>query len=430
MEFEHAKKFWRNLLQVTAGAGSNSKITLNNPGVRFTIDSRAGKYDIMDDADYEALKEEMAQESALYHNKAFASAETVLIRDIRSTPLHPTEIERLIRILGRASERVCYTDTYFPKEQAEDITTPLSPREIYDLLSEHVHGQDDAKRAVASLAYHHLSGHPSSLLLAGPTGSGKSAMIEALRKVPGIEVRVLDGSRMSPEGYRGIHLQDIFPEHDSDQHFVAIIDEFDKASQPHVSGYGTTNYRDLLLDSLLLLLEHRNLIFSQGSPDRSYTVDTSRVSVILCGAFENLLKGMDAKSGGIGFGASVRRTHDYADTTLTSEDFIRYGIRREIMGRITDIAMLRPMDAADFRRILDTPGMSPIDKISAEFSVQLTVSDALKDELAQEAYASRLGCRYIYSEIRRRLNILMFDDCCKQQYHLDTNTQVTEETYL
>ena len=99
------------------------------------------------------------------------------------------------------------------------------------------------------------------------------------------------------------------------------------------------------------------------------------------------------------------------------------------MGRITDIAMLRPMSAADFRRILDTPGMSPIDRVAAEFSVQLTVSDALKDELAQEAYASRLGCRYIYSEIRRRLNSLMFDDCGQSEYHLDTNTQVTEETY-
>ena len=429
MQFEHAKRFWKQLFQLTSGAGSNSTAMLNNPGVKFNLDCRAGKYDLIDDSDYAELKAEVAEESALYRNKSSASAETLLIRAVRDTPLDNLELERIVRVLAHASERVCYTDTFFPKGNEQDITAQLSPREIYDLLSEHIHGQDNAKRAVASLAYNHLSGHPSSLLLAGPTGSGKSAMIEALSKIPGIEVRNLDGSRLTVDGYRGsVHLQDIFPEQDDNRHFIAVIDEFDKAAQTHV-GSGGTNYTQMLPDQLLLLLEHRDLTFSQGSPEKCYVVDTSRVSIILCGAFENLLKNMDQASGGIGFGAAVRHTHDYGTTTLTTDDFVRYGIRREIMGRITDIAMLRPMSAADFRRILDSPDMSPIDKLSAEYSVQIMVSDALKDELAQDAYASRLGCRYIYSELRRLLNALMFDDCAQSEYHLDTNTPVTEETY-
>lgn len=174
--------------------------------------------------------------------------------------------------------------------QVKAVMNITTHQEIYDELSRHVYGQNNAKRALSMLAYHHLNGHPSSLLI-----------------------------------------------------------------------------------------------------------------------------------GGIGFGAEMRKVHDYNNTTITSEDFIKAGIRRENMGRINDVTYLTPMSADDFRHILDTPELSPIDRIAAEYHINLMVSDALKDELAQQAYDSKLGCRAIYSEIKRRLNVMMFTDCNLPYYHLDTS---------
>lgn len=423
MNIDKARKFWKQLLKVTAGAGPNSKITLNNPAVKFTLDAKAGKYDSVSDADYNLELASIEEESALYHNKPSVSANTLLVRAFQHTPLQHPDIERLACVLAHASSRVNYSDI-IPNQrlQVKAVMNITTPQEIYDELSRHVYGQNNAKRALSMLAYHHLNGHPSSLLIGGPTGSGKSALIEALSKIPGMDVRVLDGSRLTADGYRGsVHLQDALPPEDSES-CVICIDEFDKcATETHIGANGT-NYSQLTINQILLLLEHRTLTFSTGgSSDSSYVVDTSKVSVILLGAFENLLKGMNDRSGGIGFGAEMRKVHDYNNTTITSEDFIKAGIRREIMGRINDITYLTPMSADDFRHILDTPELSPINRIAAEYHINLMVSDALKDELAQQAYDSKLGCRAIYSEIKRRLNVMMFTDCNLPYYHLDTS---------
>ena len=66
-----------------------------------------------------------------------------------------------------------------------------TPREIYQHLDLHVVGQERAKRVVAVAAYNHLKRcslppqkkrelRKSNVLLVGPTGSGKSTMMNVL----------------------------------------------------------------------------------------------------------------------------------------------------------------------------------------------------------------------------------------------------------
>ena len=143
-----------------------------------------------------------------------------------------------------------------------------------------------------------------------------------------------------------------------------------------------------------------------------------------------LLKGKDASSGCIGFGAEMKMVHDYNNTRLMPDDFVQAGVRREIMGRITNIALLRPMMTADFRTILDTPNISPIDRLAAEYGVQISVSAGLKDELAEMAFTSGLGCRAVYSDLKRRLNEMMFTDCTQKAYCLGTTAEAAPFTRI
>ena len=316
MRQETARRFWRKLLQTIAGTGLDPQQIMQNDAVQWNVNTKMGFYDDMPDDEFESMKADMKELSALYSNRSTMSSDTLLIRAIRATHLETTEVERLVRILERASMRQNYTTAFDrldaePGKELPAIGT-YTPQEIYNQLSRDVYGQDEAKRAISMLVWHHLNGRPGSLLMAGPSGSGKTALIEALDKIPGIEVRTLDCSRLAPDGYSGsVHLCDVFPEIDEDTGFVLFLDEFDKASTEKHIGSNGTNYTQMIMNQLLLLLEHRPLTFAHdGKPGRAYTVDTKNISIIMGGAFETLLKRKDSKTGGIGFNAEMKKVHD------------------------------------------------------------------------------------------------------------------------
>lgn len=145
--------------------------------------------------------------------------------------------------------------------------------------------------------------------------------------------------------------------------------------------------------------------------------DTSHTSVFLLGAFENLFANINSEKS-IGFGADVGTEVDYSNLTLTSADLIEYGLRQEIAGRIDDIVCLHPLSTKDFLHILNTASMSPITRLEREYMTHITVSDALKINLADYAVNSGLGCRAVYTVLKRMLNNAIFQDCNQAHYIL------------
>ena len=439
MTTNHMRTMLAKFLKLTTSSAHGGD-PVPDPMQKFLQNMKDGRYRRLPPDKLAELKSDIAAESELYYEEDSAYPPDLLVRalynlnlDYRTCFIAADVIARAVAEKDKENGKtpsLCQDDSFMkipdgieeelPFFAAEDDARlkALTPQEIYDHLSRDVYGQDEAKKALAMLVHGYAHGRASSLLLAGPTGSGKSQLIESLKKLPGINLSVIDGSRLTPDGYRGsVHLQDAFPA-DTDGHMILCVDEFDKSCQEHRSDHA--DYRQLLLNQFLLLLEHKPLSFSPNSNrDTAYTVDTSKTSIILCGAWENLMQQKDDTSGGIGFGAAPKKQHDYSNTSLTTEDFIQYGVRREICGRITDFCMLSPMTVADFRRILDTESLSPIARIAKEYKIEISVSDTLKDILAEKAYASGLGCRAIYSDVKRRLNALLFTDCHKTHYHLD-----------
>ena len=427
-----------------ATSSAYSSDPVPDPLPKFLQAVKAGRYRHMTPKELAALKNDIAEQSELFYEEGTALPADLLIRalfnlnlDYRTCLIAADVIAKAVAEKGKPVIQSQDDSDFMMIPEGTDGELPfftpddefklssLTPQDIYTRLSSTVWGQDEAKRSLSMLVYNHLHDRPSNLLIGGPTGSGKSALIEALKKIPGLPVTVIDSSRLGPDGYRSsAKIQDAFPPGEN-YHKIVVFDEFDKACQKHESSSGT-NYTQLLLNNFLILLEHKPLTFSAGGgKEESYTADTSKTSFILIGAWENMMQSMDAKTGGIGFGAAVKKAHNYANTALTPEDFIKYGVRREVIGRISDFAYLNPITPSDFRCILDTPELSPISKIEEEYKVKLTLTDALKNCLAEKAYASGLGCRAIYSEIKRKLNLIMFRDCDQKEYHLDIDDPIT-----
>jgi len=86
-----------------------------------------------------------------------------------------------------------------------------TPREIHKDLDEHVISQDHAKKTLSVAIYNHYKriGSPnkklakSNVLLAGPTGTGKTLMAQTLANCLGVPMVVTDATVITESGYAG-----------------------------------------------------------------------------------------------------------------------------------------------------------------------------------------------------------------------------------
>ena len=430
--------------------GENRGKTVPDPMIRFKKADTEGKYKHLSKEEYEEMRQSVEEESELFYGEVEAYPGEILMRAFYAIDLPYKTCLLIAGIIAKATEHQKMqfakindgdfsafmdlpdnADTEELPFFTDDLTHEydkrllnMSPTRIYEHLSKDVFGHDEAKRALSMFIFNHIHGRPTNLLLSGPTGSGKSALIDSLSKIPGLQVKILDGSSLVSTGYKGTHLQSAFSPEDNGKNLV-ILDEFDKCAMPHNDS--RTNYRDLLLTGLLPYLGHTKVHVENSEKFGNQTIDCTQTSFLLVGSFAHILQEInDVTKRGIGFGAKTEHIHTHDNTELTADLLIKHGVHRELVGRINDIVSLKPLTADDFKRILDSPDVSPITKLAKQYGVEVYVSETYKTLLAEEAYLSGLGCRAVYSALKRRLDLLLFDDCKQKKFYLD----VPEDTAI
>lgn len=91
------------------------------------------------------------------------------------------------------------------------------PTEIVKRLDEYVVGQTDAKKKLAVAAYNHYKRlsmpdkeiDKSNVLLIGPTGSGKTFLVQNLAKVLDVPVAIADATSLTEAGYVGDDVESV-----------------------------------------------------------------------------------------------------------------------------------------------------------------------------------------------------------------------------
>ena len=419
MQKETAQKFWRRFLTL---ANRGEDVSVVNPARDFTVSVRAGEYDHMPTEQYDAILNDHEQLSAIWHDRPKAAAGDILLDALRMTTINDERLEELSKILADCSAETMYALETEPDPFPHDIgeramkypeISRLTPKDIYDHLCQRVRGQEEAKKAAATVMYNHLHGCRTNALFCGPSGCGKTEIWRCLAKEYPDLIRIVDASRLSADGWKGsLHLRDIFdgiPASDLyTSGLIVVLDEADKISCEAAIGAGGTNYNALVQNSLLKMLDGDVIEFGQEDSNRkAFSVDCARVSVVLLGAFEQLLEGKSNNSGGIGFGSPIRKECDYNNTSITHDDLIATGMRREIAGRINRIVSLRSLSVEDYRAILMGPMLGDLQN-SRRCHIQIDPQYA--DSLARQAMASGLGVRWMKSQVINALDDLMFDD--------------------
>ena len=126
-----------------------------------------------------------------------------------------------------------------------------TPERLYELLSEHVIGQERAKKVVSVAVYNHYKRvaagvsdedvelHKSNILLLGPTGVGKSEIARTLARILNVPFCIADATALTEAGYVGEDVENILlrllQAADFDiaraQTGIVFVDEIDKVSR-------------------------------------------------------------------------------------------------------------------------------------------------------------------------------------------------------
>lgn len=292
-----------------------------------------------------------------------------------------------------------------------------TPSDIYTFLDEHIYGQSKAKRAAASLIWNHAHKHiKRNILLAGPTGCGKTEIWRQASQIYPF-IRIIDASHVSADGWTGNYkVRNFFDglSKEEAEKSIYILDEADKLFEPTFSA-GGNNYSYLVQNELLKLLEGEDIIFPADEKNNKpeLCLNTKHMSFVFLGSFETMLteKNSSIKKS-LGFGADLSHTsYDY-DKLFTPDDLVEYaGVRREIAGRIHSIVQLQSMTADDYYAILQNPIISPLKSLEEQYGIQLTLNDKSMRQLADKAFESKMGVRYMTARLTDMLDEKLFSDC-------------------
>lgn len=402
-------------------------MSVPNPADAFTALAYSGEFDDLSDEAYEKKLKEVKDISSFWNHRHTETVGNVLKSALDRTDISDKDIARIAGILASASVRSDYQIENPDEKECNGNDHPFSPgskytdwtpHSIYDHLSQHIYGQEAAKRAVSMLVYHHLRGNSRNIVMAGATGCGKTEIWRALSKEIGC-IRIINGPQICGDGWKGsFRLSDIFTneqEHMAGR-LIIVIDEADKMCEPAFASGGNDTSM-IVQNELLKLMDGDTLTFvNERDRNERTVVDCSGISIVLCGSFERMLQAKSESSGSIGFGQSERK--DSRISECTEEDLVKYAnIRREIAGRISRIVTLDTLDAGDFEAILQSPA-SPIQKIEQSHHVKLAVDAPTRRKLAAEAEKSKMGCRYMRSRLQNMLDEQMFDSPEAGEYEL------------
>jgi ATP-dependent Clp protease ATP-binding subunit ClpB len=296
-----------------------------------------------------------------------------------------------------------------------------SPRaqEFEEKLTARIVGQERAVRRMSGLYQIFLAGmnppsHPvGTMLFLGPTGSGKTRVIEAAAEVlfgdPNAVVKI-DCAEFqhsheiakligSPPGYLGhretspmLTQENLDRMHTEETKLsLVLFDEIEKAS-------------DSLWQLLLGILDKATLTLGDNR-----RVDFSKTMVIMTsnlGAREM----SELISGGIGF-APGKGAKDHSDSEVdqkiyrTAVEAARRKFSPEFMNRIDKVVVFRSLKEHHLRLILDLELQSVQDRImlSAGTKFVFQCSDSAKDMLLKEGIDFKYGARHLKRAIERYL---------------------------
>lgn len=268
------------------------------------------------------------------------------------------------------------------------------------------------------------------MLMIGPTGSGKTYLVQTLARLLDVPLAITDATSLTEAGYIGDDIESVVSKllaaADNDveraEHGIIFIDEIDKIAKKK-----NTNQRDVsgeaVQQGMLKLLEGSDIEVPVGANSKNAmvpltTINTRNILFICGGAFPDLpdiIKERLNKQASIGFQADLKDKYDEDKDVLskvTLEDLRVFGMVPEFLGRLPIVFTLQPLTEEMLVEILKEPKnailkqykrLLELDEVKLEFE-----DDALR-AIAKKALEKDTGARALRAIIEEFMLDIMYE---------------------